>query len=43
MLLELLIAHFAELPGAESKPNEVAVSTNAECKDVPLVNPLKGS
>ena len=43
MLLEPLIAHFADEPGAVDKPNEVAVSTNAECRDVLLVNPLNGS
>jgi hypothetical protein len=30
MLLEPLIAHDADEPGAEDKPNEVAVSTTAE-------------
>ena len=43
MLLEPLIAHAADEPGAVDKPSDVPVSTNAECKDVLLTNPLNGS
>jgi hypothetical protein len=43
MLLEPLIAHDADEPGAEDSPSDVAVSTTAEWSVVLLVNPLNGS